>query len=302
MLEIAKIIQSAYNIFMSKPSVDSERIVIFEAVMRTGSLSAAARELRLSQPTVRRSIQALEDDLSSSLFTRSVNELVPTRQAHALWSAAKSVVEASYAFERTASSNQSAVTGTVRISASRVVSHFLLPRLIAELCQHRPGLKVELVPDDKNSDLLRRDADIAIRHVAPHQKQLVARKLAPIELGLFAKAVSSETDVLSCLGTEPFIWEDRDTTLAKAASALDLPKPTRIAATTDDQSLQILLVEAGVGMGFLQANIAKQKGLCRADPSWLAHLPVWIVAHEDQINNAPIRTTFDRLVEKLVAP
>ncbi|MEL6736079.1 MAG: LysR family transcriptional regulator [Pseudomonadota bacterium] len=287
---------------MSRPSVDSERIVIFEAVMRTGSLSAAARELRMSQPTVRRAIQALEEDLSGSLFTRSVNELVPTSQAHALSPAAKAVVEASYAFERTASHNQGTVTGTVRISASRVVSHFLLPKLIAELCQDLPGLKVELIPDDNNSDLLRRDADVAIRHVAPHQKQLIARKLAPLELGLFAKAVSGKEDLLSCLGAEPFIWEDRDTTLTKAASALDLPKPARIAATTDDQALQILLIEAGVGMGFLQADIAKQRGLRRADPSWSAHLPVWIVAHEDQINNAPIRETFDRLVEELVAP
>lgn len=287
---------------MSRPSVDSDRVVVFEAVMRTGSLSAAARELRMSQPTVRRAIQALEEDLSVSLFTRSVNELFPTSQAHALWPAAKSVVEASYAFQRTASSNQGAVAGTVRISASRVVSHFLLPKLITELCHNRPDLKIEIVPDDKNSDLLRRDADVAIRHVAPHQKQLVARKLRPIELGLFAKAISSEKDILSCLWTEPFIWEDRDTTLTKAASAFNLPKPKRIAATTDDQALQILLVEAGVGMGFIQANIAKQRDLLRADPSWSAHLPVWIVAHEDQINNAPIREIFDRLVEKLVEP
>ncbi|MEO1796137.1 MAG: substrate-binding domain-containing protein [Pseudomonadota bacterium] len=210
------------------------------------------------------------------------------------------MVEASYAFERMASSQQEAVTGTVRISASRVVSHFLLPKLIAELQEDQPGLRVELVPDDKTSNLLRRDADIAIRHVAPEQVQLVARKVASIELGLFSKTVPREKDILACLATEPFVWEDRDTTLAKAAEDLDLPKPVRIAAATDDQPLQVLLVEAGVGMGFLQTNIAKQRGLRRADPSWSAHLPVWIVAHEDQINNAPIREAFDRLVERLI--
>lgn len=287
---------------MGKHSIDSERIVIFEAVMRTGSLSAAARGLRLSQPTVRRAIQALEVNLSGSLFTRSVNDLIPTALAHALWPTAKAVVEASYAFQRAASSDPGAVVGTVRLAASRVVSHFVLPNMVAELCHDHPRLKIELVPDDQTSDLLRRDADVAIRHTTPSQKQLIARKVTPIEIGLYAARDPGEKDIIVCLGTEPFIWEDRDTTLTKAAKEFNLPKPSHIAAATDDQALQVSLIEAGVGMGFLQVRIAKQKGLHRVDRSWSTHLPVWIVAHEDQINSTPIRQTFDRFVERFVRP
>ncbi len=281
---------------MSVNTAHSERIVIFEAVMRTGSLSAAARDLELSQPTVRRAIEALEAEVSASLFTRSVNELVPTAKGRDLSQAARAVVEASYAFHRSATADKDLVSGTVRISASQVISHFTLPKMVADLRDNHPELKVELAPDDRRSDLLRRDADIAIRHVAPSQKQLVAQKVPSIELGLFTKGKFRAGRIDDVLKTAPFIWEDRGMTLTKAARELDLPEPAHVAAATDDQALQIALIAAGVGIGVAQVPVAKRLGLEPVDPGWRVELPVWIVAHEDQINSSPIRQTFDLLV------
>lgn len=278
--------------------MQNERIVVFEAVLRTGSLSAAARDLQLSQPTVRCTIEALEIELADSLFTRSDNGLIPTRKAHDLWPTAKAVVETSYAFYRAAASDPRTVAGTVRVSSSRVVSHFVLPRMLAELRIRHPNLKVELVPDDRSTDLLRRDADIAIRHVAPKQLQLVARKVGSIELGLFSKAEVGETDIISCLKNQPFVWEDRSVILATAAEDLNLPRPSKIAVATDDQALQVALFAAGVGMGICQVPIAEDLSLNRAVHEWRLDLPVSVIAHEDQINSPSVRQTFDFFAAK----
>ncbi|MEL7216411.1 MAG: LysR family transcriptional regulator [Pseudomonadota bacterium] len=281
---------------MSTLKTLNERVVIFEAVMRTGSLSGAARDLKLSQPTVRRAIAAFEQDLATSLFTRSDNGLIPTETARSLHPSAKAVVETSFAFYRAASAATDSIAGTVRVSASRVVSHFVLPGMIATLRDRHPEVEIEIVPDDQATDLLRRDADIAIRHVAPKQLQLVARKLRPIEIGLFARQPGPCRAIDLCLQTEPFVWEDRSTMLSDAAEALGLARPARVAAATDDQALQVALVAAGVGMGLCQVGIARAFGLHRVDPGWSADLPVWIVAHEDQVNRSPVRQVFDLLV------
>ncbi|MEO0637390.1 MAG: LysR family transcriptional regulator [Pseudomonadota bacterium] len=280
---------------MSMLKSQNEQIIVFEAVMRTGSLSGAARDLGLSQPTVRRVVEALEHGLDESLFKRSDNGLIPTDKAYALWPNAKTVVEKSFAFFRAANSDSEKIAGTVRISASRVVSQFRLPEMIAELHRQYPNLRAELVPDDRPTDLLRSDADVAIRHVAPTQKQLVAKKAASIELGLFSRTDIGPKDIHSCLEDEAFIWEDRGTMLEKAAEQLRLPKPVKISAATDDQALQLALISEGVGIGICQVPIASTLGLHRVDANWQTELPVWIAAHEDQINNRPLRLTFDFL-------
>lgn len=279
---------------MSNLKTLSERIIAFEAVMRTGSLSGAARDLGLAQPTVRRTIQALETELSDTLFTRSDNGLIPTERARNLWPTAKAVVETSYAFYRAAASDPELISGTIRVSASRVVAHYVLPNVIARL-QQQTKLNIEVLPDDRPADLLRRDADVAVRHTQPKQLQLVAKKVAPIELGLFSNTSVGSKDILSCLQTQPFVWEDRGTMLTDAAHRLNLPKPSNIVAATDDQALQIALISAGVGMGICQVPIAQSLGLHRVAAEWGSKLPVWIVAHEDQVNSPPVRKAFDFL-------
>lgn len=286
---------------MSILSKQPERLVIFDAVMREGSLSGAARALRLSQPTVRRAIEALEAASGIVLFTRSDNGLTPTEQARHLWPLATSVVELTHAFERSAQSDPGTISGTVRVTASRVIAQYVLPSMIAELLRHCPALRLEVVPDDRTSDLLRRSADIAIRHVPPRQLALTAQKVKPLELGVFARPVDtdpmdSQDSIERLLAERSFVWEDRDTSLANAATAMGFSTPAKIAAATDDQALQIALVDSGAGIGICQVGIAKQLGLTRLANGWAHELPVWIVAHEDQLPSAHIRRTFDGLV------
>jgi DNA-binding transcriptional LysR family regulator len=158
----------------------------FLGVLQEGSLSGAARALGITQPTVGRHISALEKSLGLALFTRSQTGLLPTEAALSLGSYAEVMNSTAAAFKRAADSHGEGVKGTVRVAASEVVGVEVLPPIIGELQQKHPQLKVELVLSNRVQDLLRREADIAVRMAQPRQELLIARRVGDVALGLYA--------------------------------------------------------------------------------------------------------------------
>src|SRR6187551_3318316 len=146
-------------------SIDWERQRAFLAVLSEGSLSAAARTLCVAQPTVRRRIEELEGALGVPLFTRSSGGLQPTEAALGLRDHAEAMALAADAFVRAGSAGAKEIAGSVRISASEVIAVEVLPPMLATLRTAHPRLVFELSPSNRNEDLLRREADIAIRMV-----------------------------------------------------------------------------------------------------------------------------------------
>src|SRR5215831_17144703 len=172
---------------MDKKEDDWSLYRSFLAVVRTGSLSAAARALGITQPTVGRHIAALEQTLGGRpLFTRSQSGLLPTDVARELLPHAESMDAAADALVRTASARASEVAGTVRITASEVVGAEVLPPILTEFRRLYPRVEIELNLSNQTVDLLRRDADIAVRMVKPEQQSLVARKAGEVALVFFA--------------------------------------------------------------------------------------------------------------------
>jgi len=167
-------------------SNDWEAQRAFLAVVREGSLSGAARALAVAQPTVRRRIERLEASVGAPLFVRAPNGLIPTDRAEALMVHAETMALAADAFERSASADVGKVAGTVRISASEIVAIEILPNMFQPLMAAHPELAIELSASNRNEDLLRREADIAVRMVPPVQEALVARRIGAIPLGLHA--------------------------------------------------------------------------------------------------------------------
>src|SRR5262249_43077245 len=149
----------------------------FLAVAREGSLSGAARTLALTQPTVGRHIDALERSLGLSLFTRSQAGLIATSDATALVPYAEAMATAAGSIQRMASGEAQEERGSVRITASEMIGVEVLPSLLASFRDAHPRIVAELVVSNRNQDLLRREADIAVRMVKPTQGALVARKL-----------------------------------------------------------------------------------------------------------------------------
>lgn len=161
----------------------------FLAVLQEGSLSGASRTLNITQPTAGRHIAGLEAALGQALFTRSQTGLLATDAALALQAHAETMANTARALERTAanfSRDSTDLRGVVRVAASEVVGAEVLPPLIARLRQACPSIVIELMLSNRFQDLLHREADIAVRMVAPQQEQLIARRLGRIELGLHA--------------------------------------------------------------------------------------------------------------------
>lgn len=275
----------------------------FLGVLKEGSLSGAARALGITQPTVGRHVAALEHALGVLLFTRTPGGLMPTELAQVLRAHAESIESTVASLERTASSQGEGVRGVVRVSCSDVVGVEVLPPIVARLREAHPDLKVELVLTNRVQDLLRREADIAVRMVRPRQEQLVARRIGQIELGLHARR-----DYLARCGTPRNIGElaghsiigyDQVSAFVRSAGK-SLQGFTRdsFSLRSDSDLAQLALIRAGAGIGVCQVALARQntelqRVLAR---SFSLPLETWVTMHEDLRAIPRCRATFDALV------
>ena len=288
----------------TEPSWDIYRT--FAAVLREGSLSAAARVLGLTQPSVARHVEALEQAVGGTLFLRSQKGLSPTDLALSLQPYAEDLVATSAALLRTASASQGEIAGTVRITASEVVATEHLPPLLAAMRRRYPRLSIELVASDAVDDLLQRRADIAIRMVQPTQQALVARKLGVIQLGLYAHRyyldLHGVPKSIADLADHDLIGLDsRDNFSRAVLNALHGLDHTDFALRVDNGVVQLAAIRGGFGIGICQVAIARQDAmLVRVLPEeFVFELPLWIVMHEDLRSNGRYRAVFDALVEGL---
>src|SRR6185437_11353324 len=137
----------------------------FLGVLREGSLSATARALGLTQPTLGRHIDALEKALKVKLFARTQHGLVPTQSALDMAPHAEAMEAAAQALARTASGEAGETRGAVRLTASEIVGAEVLPAILSEFHAQHPQIAIELALSNRNQDLSRRDADIAVRMI-----------------------------------------------------------------------------------------------------------------------------------------
>jgi len=282
----------------------------FLGVLTEGSLSGAARALGITQPTAGRHIAALEHELGIVLFTRSQTGLLPTDAANALRAHAEAMESTAAAIERAAGGEGvgGAVKGVVRISCSDVIGVEVLPPMLARLRATHPGLKVELVLTDRVQDLLRREADIAVRMTEPKQEQLVARRIGRIEVGLHARRDYLEREGtprhVEELAAHSLIGYDQPTAyLRQAEKSLKGMRRELFSLRSDSNLAQLALIRAGAGIGMCQVPLGKRdKELVRLMPK-LFSLPLetWVTMHEDLRNSPRCRVAFDALVDGLLA-
>jgi DNA-binding transcriptional LysR family regulator len=278
----------------------------FLAVLKEGSLSGAARALGVAQPTVGRHVAALEKSLRLALFTRSQMGLIPTEAALSLRNFAESMQSTAAALERAAASQGAGVSGTVRVTASDVIGVEVLPSIVAALRDRHPDLAVELVLSNRVQDLLRREADIAVRMVRPRQELLVARRIGQIEVGLHAHqrylTQHGAPRNLADLATHSLIGFDQASAFVRNASkALAGWRREAFAVRTDSDLAQLALIRAGTGIGACQAAIARRDdALVRILPKQFSFpLETWVTMHQDLRNSPRCRVTFDALVKGL---
>jgi DNA-binding transcriptional LysR family regulator len=279
----------------------------FLAVLRLGSLSAAARSLGLTQPTVGRHIALLQHSLKGRvLFTRSQLGLQPTEAAHELRPHAEDMAAAAAAFVRMASANREETAGVVRLAAADVIGVEVLPAILSEFRSQFPTTVVELTLSNEMADLLRRDADIAVRMVRPQQKALLAKRAGKIALGFHAHRryleLHGRPQRLEDLVHHTLIGFDRAPPFANLLKAVPVPVSRDLFAFRCDNDLaQLAALRAGFGIGVCQAGIA------RRDPDLVPlftkqfkfEMEIWIVMHNDLKRISRMRLMFDHLASRL---
>jgi DNA-binding transcriptional LysR family regulator len=287
-------------------AVDWDLFQSLEAVLEAGSLSGAARLRGLTQPTLGRHIEALERGLGAPLFVRSPRGLQPTELALDLRPHLREMAGAAAAALREGRRGAAALEGTVRLTASEVVGGEVLPQILASFRRRHPQIAVELVLSNEAQDLLRREADIAVRMAPPVQSALVARKVGEIPLGLFATREHLEAagrpQRLADLAGCTLIGVDSPRRLAQLPG-FDLPLTRDLFAFRSDSDLaQLAALRAGLGIGVCQVQLGRRYALERVLPEHVVHrLGVWIVMHEDLKASRRMRAMFDALVEGLSA-
>lgn len=291
------------------PTADWSLIRSFLFVAENGSFSGAARALGVSQPSIGRHIHQLEDSLGLDLFQRESRGQSLTREGALLLEKARDMQAAAKALELAAEGQSAGATGTVRITASVVVSHFLLPPILARLRATHPAIQIELAPSDQPENLLFREADIAVRMFRPTQLDIVTAHVADQEIGLYAahdylrrKGVPGS---LADFMEHEIVGFDRSELMIRAMKEAGI-EVTRdfFPLRCDDQAAFWHLVVAGCGIGGMQTAIGDaETRVARILPDFpLPALPIWLAAPQAIRHSPRIQLVWDALTDGFRAP
>ena len=291
---------------VADPSWDLYRT--FLAVLREGSLSAAARSLGLTQPTIGRHIDALEKLVGFQLFVRSRHGLAATDAALELRPHLDALSTTTASLLRAASARGGTIRGTVRVAASEVIGVEVLPPFFTELRRRHPELAIELALSNDVADLLRRDADIAVRMIEPRQEALLVQRVGAIKVGLYAHRRYLDRfgtpKTLDQLEDHALIGFDRETAAIRSMQRrLPVLRRSQFSLRADSDLAQLAAIRAGFGIGTCQVALAaRDRNLLRVLPkAFELALDTSVTMHENLRTNRSCRAVFDALVAGLQA-
>ncbi len=285
---------------------DWNRARAFLVTAEEGSLSAAARALDMTQPTLGRQVAALERELGVALFERGPRGLELTPAGLALVDHVRDMGNAASRLSLSASGRSSSIEGSICITAAEALAVYLLPPIVTELRLEEPLIDVEIIASNDSSDLKRREADIAIRSYRPTQSDLVARKLADMSAYLYASPDYLERighpKCAADLSNAEFIGFDRSALLVDAYSEIGVELSQKnFPLITESHLVHWELVKSGAGIGVMpdllgDAEDRVVRVLPNAKPLMSA---LWLAAHRELKTSRRVRTVFEFLANAL---
>jgi len=277
----------------------------FLVTAEEGSLSAAARALGMTQPTLSRQVSALEEELGVSLFERVGKGFELTPNGVELLEHVRAMGEAANNLTLAASGQATAIEGSVCISATDLVTILAMPRIVENLRRVYPGITIELIASNSESDLKRREADIAIRAFRPTQPDLIAKRVGNVTAHLYGAR-----HYLQKLGipTAPQDLESADFVCDNPEIVINMLKnfgfnlsPKNFPVISESVITQWELVKKGIGLALLPDQLAEH------EPLFQKVLPdiqpfagtVWLVVHQELRTSQRVRLVYDFLSQEL---
>ncbi len=285
---------------------DWNQLNAFLETAETGSLSAAARKLGLTQPTLSRQVAAIERRLGVTLFERVGTSMVLTLTGMDLLEHARVMGSAAEALSMAATGRSQTVAGVVSVSASDVIAVHLLPPLIRQLRDQEPSIKIEVIATNALSDLLRREADIAIRNIKPEQPELIARLIRQATANFYASEAWVKVHGHPRTGKDAanysFVGSDRSGQYLGYLQRHGLPlNEANFSCYADHSVSHVSLVREGMGIGALMEEIARDTpGIVRVlDDVPPIYFPIWLVTHREFRTSRRIQVVFEALAKGL---
>lgn len=283
---------------------DWNHLRAFLATAEEGSLSAAARALETTQPTLSRQVTALEEELGVTLFERGTRSMSLTTAGEELLEHARAMGEVALRASLSATGQSSEIAGHVVIAATEMLAAFHLPRAIGRILEDAPALSIEIAASNEIQDIIRREADIAIRHARPAQTELVARLLGETTAHIYASRRYLEThpmpETQEMLSRCRFTGIDPVERFMPDMSGFEISlDPAQFTVTTRSGPARMGLVREGVALSIIPKLTADRfDDLVPVMPEAFAiPVPVWLVTHRELKTSPRIRHVFDRLAE-----
>ncbi|MEQ9240385.1 LysR family transcriptional regulator [Roseovarius indicus] len=285
-------------------SFDWNQIRAFWATAEEGSFSAAARALGQTQPTLGRQVAALEEDLGVTLFERAGRSLLPTKAGLDLLEHCREMGAAAQRISLTASGASQAVEGQVRITATDIMCLHVLPPAVAQIRRVAPGIEVDLVAANDIRDLLRREADIAVRHVRPEQADLTARLVQEATARPYAATRYLEARGRPAspadMAVHDFVSFGNVEEMIAFLAPMGIPiTAANMRVGSESGVVAWELVRQGFGIAIMADDVAQgvpglEPLLPQVEP---IRFPVWLVTHRELHTSKRIRLVYDLLAE-----
>lgn len=284
---------------------DWNRVHAFLVTAQEGSLSKAARALGSTQSTLSRQVSGLEKELNVSLFERVGKGLELTPSGMELLEHARVMGDAAMRLSLTASGQSTAIEGNVCISTSKIMAAYMMPGIVKKLRQKAPGIKIELLATDEESDLKRREADIAIRAFRPKQPSLITRRLSKVSAPLYiAKSYFDELgrpSSLEAFSKANFIGLGNDDFFLQLLNSRGMNLTTEnFTLSSEDRLVQLELIKHGLGIGIMPKEIGDKDAslmpvLTQLEPF---EAEMWLVTHRELRTSRRIKLVFDLIVSE----
>jgi DNA-binding transcriptional LysR family regulator len=284
--------------------LDWDDLRFFLALTRHGSLSAAAKDLRVAQSTVGRRLASLETSLGVRLLNRTPDGYVPTLAGDGVREHAERLEAEALSLEHRVGGRDTRMAGMVRVTCAETVADHILAQGLATLYLRHPEIMVELIPDPRELSLSMREADISVRLREPDQHDLVVRRIGTIAFGLYASPEYLDRNgrpgfEAGCPGHYLIaqLQDIQDST--QTGWLANLAPRARVSLQTSSHEAAVSAAIQGGGLACLARFRAdREPGLIRLPvPPPVPMARIWLVVHKDNRQMPRIRATLTHITE-----